>query len=74
MLLANLPSKRKEVILYKIQVQDFLCWKELPKIYSTFKSARKAVLKGGFLGYANNIKKRIVKRSNKGWEIVEVIN
>lgn len=73
MLLKNLPSKRKEVILYKIQVQDFLCWKELPKIYSTLKSARKDAIKNGFSGYGNSIKRRIVKRSDKGWEIVEVI-
>lgn len=60
MLIKDLPSTRKEVVLFKIQVQDLLCWKELPKAYSTLESAM-----------ANVPEKpaRIMKRSDKGWEI-----
>ena len=39
MLIKDLPTKRKELVLFKIQVQDFLCWKELPKAYPTMASA-----------------------------------
>jgi hypothetical protein len=39
MLLKDLPSTRKEVVLFKIQVQDLFCWKELPKAYSTLPEA-----------------------------------
>jgi hypothetical protein len=60
MLIKDLPTKRQELVLFKIQVQDFLCWKELPKAYSTLESAM-----------ANVPEKpsRIMKRSDKGWEI-----
>ena len=60
MLIKDLPSTRKEIVLFKIQVQDLLCWKELPKAYSTLASAM-----------ANVPEKpaRIMKRSDRGWEI-----
>jgi hypothetical protein len=60
MLIKDLPSTKKEVVLFKIQVQDLLCWKELPKAYPTLESAM-----------ANVPEKptRIMKRSDKGWEI-----
>lgn len=63
MLIKDLPSKRKEVVLYKIQVFEMFCWKELPKAYSTIDEARAKI--------TTNAKARIVKRSDKGWEIVE---
>ena len=63
MLLKDLPSKRKEVILYKIQVHEMLCWKELPRAYSSAREAKANI--------PNGAKARIVKRSDKGWEIVE---
>jgi len=63
MLLKDLPSKRKEVILYKIQVHEMLCWKELPRAYSSALDAKANIPKGA--------EARIVKRSDKGWEIVE---
>ena len=63
MLIKDLPSKRKEVILYKIQVFEMFCWKELPKAYSSSDEARAKI--------STNAKTRIVKRSDKGWEVVE---
>lgn len=63
MLLKDLPSKRKEVVLYKIQVFEMFCWKELPKVYSNINEARAKI--------PTNAKARIVKRSDTGWEIVE---
>lgn len=63
MLIKDLPSKRKEVVLYKIQVFEMFCWKELPKAYSIIDEAREKI--------PTNAKARIVKRSDKGWEIVE---
>lgn len=63
MLIKDLPSKRKEVILYKIQVFEMFCWKELPKIYSNLDDAKAKI--------STNAKARIVKRSDKGWEVVE---
>lgn len=63
MLIKDLPTKRKEVILYKIQVQDqtMLTWKELPTAYKTFELAKSKVPKDG--------RSRIVKRTEKGWEV-----
>lgn len=63
MLIKDLPSKRKEVILYKIQVFEMFCWKELPKCYSSIDEARAKI--------HSNTKARIVKRSDAGWEIVQ---
>jgi len=60
MLIKDLPSTRKEVVLFKIQVQDLLCWKELPKAYSTLESA---------VANAPERPARIMKRSDKGWEV-----
>ena len=60
MLIKDLPTKRKELVLFKIQVQDFLCWKELPKAYPTLKSA---------MANVPDRTARIMKRSDKGWEI-----
>jgi len=60
MLIKDLPSTRKEVVLFKIQVQDLLCWKELPKAYSTLASA---------VANVSEKPSRIMKRSDKGWEI-----
>ena len=62
MLLKDLPSKRKEVILYKIQVQDMLCWKELTKVHKSLEDAIKKL--------PDRKTTRIVKRTDKGWEIV----
>jgi hypothetical protein len=61
MLIKDLPSTRKEVVLFKIQVHDLLCWKELPKAYSTLASA---------MANVPDKTARIMKRSDKGWEIV----
>ena len=73
MLIKNLPSKRKEVILYKVQAYEFLCWNELPKACPTIESARKYAL-----AYRLTNKNRdpmagirIVKRTDRGWEVVE---
>lgn len=63
MLLKDLPSKRKEVVLYKIQVFEMFCWKELPKVYSNPDDARAKI--------PSKAKARIVKRSDKGWEVIE---
>jgi len=63
MLLKDLPSKRKDVVLYKIQVFEMFCWKELPKVYSNINEARAKI--------PTNAKARNVKRSDKGWEIVK---
>lgn len=60
MLIKDLPTKRKELVLFKIQVQDFLCWKELPKAYPTMASA---------MANVPDKPARIMKRSDKGWEI-----
>ena len=64
MLIKDLPSKRKEVVLYKIQVcdQNMLTWKELPTAYESLALAKFSVPKNG--------RSRIVKRTDKGWEIV----
>ena len=62
MLLKDLPTKSKEVILYKIQIEDMLCWKELSKAYNSFEDAVKKL--------PDRKKARIVKRTNKGWEVV----
>jgi hypothetical protein len=62
MLLKDLPTKRKEVILYKIQVQEILCWKELTKAHNSLEDAIKKL--------PDRQESRIVKRTDKGWEIV----
>ena len=62
MLLKDIPTKRKEVILYKIQVQDMFFWHELKKVYATLDKAISKVPK--------DKEARVVKRTNKGWEIV----
>ena len=62
MLLKDLPKKRKEVILYKIQVQDMFFWHELKKSYT---SIEEAILKA-----PKDKEARIVKRTDKGWEII----
>lgn len=61
MLIENLPSKKKEVVLFKIQIQDLFCWKELPKAYPTLQTA---------MANVPDRPARIMKRSDKGWEIV----
>ena len=73
MLIKDLPTKRKEVILYKIQVcdQNLLTWKELPKAYSTLESAQKTALAYRVTGHSKGQKTRIMKRSDKGWEVIE---
>lgn len=60
--LQNLPSKRKEKVFYKIQEYTGYYWKELPRIYHCIKFAR----------HEANEKQnmRIVKRTDKGWEII----
>lgn len=65
MLIKDLPSKRKEVVLYKIQVcdQNLLTWKELPTAYESLALAKLKVPK--------TARSRIVKRTDKGWEVVE---
>lgn len=65
MLIKDLPTKRKEVILFKIQVCDhnLLAWKELPTAYESLALAKLKVPKAG--------RSRIVKRTEKGWEVVE---
>ena len=60
MLIKDLPTKRRELVLFKIQVQDLLCWKELPKAYPTMASA---------MANVPDKPARIMKRSDKGWEI-----
>ena len=61
--LQDLPTKRKEKVFYKIQEYSMNCWKELPKIYASFEFAKNS---------SHEIpKSRIVKRTDKGWEIVE---
>jgi hypothetical protein len=60
MLLKDLPSTRKEVVLFKIQVQDLLCWKELPRAYSNLPEA---------MANVPDKPARIMKRSDKGWQI-----
>jgi hypothetical protein len=62
--LQDLPTKRKEKVFYKIQEYTFNCWKELPKAYSTIGLARNSY---------KETRSRIVKRTDKGWEIVEQI-
>jgi hypothetical protein len=61
--LQDLPTKRKEKVFYKIQEYSMNCWKELPKIYASFELARDKAY--------NTARSRIVKRTDKGWEIVE---
>jgi len=61
MLLKDIPTKRKEVILYKIQVQEMLCWKELTKAYNSLEDAIKKL--------PDRQESRIVKRTDKGWGI-----
>lgn len=63
MLIKDLPTKRKELILYKIQVcdQNLLTWKELPTAYESLALAKLRVPKTG--------RSRIVKRTDKGWEV-----
>lgn len=68
MLIKDLPSKKKEVILFKVQAYQFLCWKELPKAFQTLKEARKYALAHNL---TRNNQIRIVKRTDKGWEVVE---
>jgi hypothetical protein len=63
--LQDLPTKRKEKVFYKIQEYSMNCWKELPKIYASFELARNKAY--------DIARSRIVKRSDKGWEIVEQI-
>jgi hypothetical protein len=60
MLLKDLPSTRKEVVLFKIQVQDLFCWKELPRAYLTLPEA---------MANVPDKPARIMKRSDKGWQI-----
>jgi len=64
MLIKDLSSTRKEVVLFKIQVVDhnLLTWRELPKAYDCIESAKLAVPKIG--------RSRILKRTDKGWEVV----
>jgi len=62
MLLKDLPTKRKEVILYKIQVKEMLYWKELTKVFNSLGDAVKKL--------PDRKEARIVKRTDKGWEIV----
>ena len=63
MLLQDLPNTAKEKVFYKIQVFSFMCWKEIPKIYKNLELARHSAYKFP--------RCRIVKRTNKGWEIIE---
>jgi len=69
----NLPSKKKEVIQYKIQVHEFLCWEELPKVFTTLESADKYALVYRLTNKNRDPRDgiRIVKRTDKGWEVVE---
>lgn len=62
MLIKDLPTKRQELVLFKIQVvdQSLLTWKELPKAYPTMESA---------MANVPDRTARIMKRSDKGWEI-----
>jgi len=60
--LQDLPTKRKELIFYKIQQYNKYYWKELPRIYHCIKFAR--------LEAQKKENTRIVKRTEKGWEIV----
>jgi hypothetical protein len=60
--LQDLPTKRKEKVFYKIQEYSMNCWKELPKAYPTIELARNSY---------KEARSRIVKRTDKGWEIVE---
>jgi len=64
MLIKDLPTKRHELVLFKIQVvdQSLLTWRELPKAYKSLSMAKLEVPKIG--------RSRIVKRTNKGWEVV----
>lgn len=64
MLIKDLQTKRQELILFKIQVvdQSLLTWRELPKAYESLSMAKLGVPKIG--------RSRIVKRTNKGWEVV----
>lgn len=62
--LQDLPTKRKEKVFYKIQEYTLNCWKELPKAYPTIELARNS---------CKEIRSRIVKRTDNGWEIVEQI-
>jgi len=61
--LQDLPTKRKEKVFYKIQEYSMNCWKELPKIYASFELARDKA--------NNTARARIVKRSDRGWEVIE---
>jgi hypothetical protein len=61
--LQDLPTKRKEKVFYKIQKYSMNCWKELPKIYASFELARNKAY--------DIARSRIVKRTDKGWEILE---
>lgn len=65
MLIKDLPTKRQELVLFKIQVcdQNLLTWKELPTAYESLALAKLKVPKVG--------RSRIVKRTDKGWEVVE---
>jgi hypothetical protein len=65
MTIEQLSKKRKEKVFYKIQVFEKLYWKELPKIYGEQELARTSAF--------NFPKCRIVKRTDKGWEIMETI-
>jgi hypothetical protein len=69
MLLKDLPTKRKETTIFKVQFYEFLCWQELPKAFKTFELAEKYMLLRGITSN-NSVPMRIVKRTNKGWEIV----
>jgi len=60
--LQDLPTKRKEKVFYKIQEYALNCWKELPKTYASFELARDKA--------CNIARARIVKRSDKGWEVL----
>ena len=61
--LQDLPTKRKEKVFYKIQEYSMNCWKELPKIYASFELARNKAY--------DTARARIVKRTDKGWEVLE---
>jgi hypothetical protein len=63
--LQDLPTKRKEKVFYKIQEYSMNCWKERPKAYASLEFARHSSYEIP--------KSRIVKRTDKGWEIVEQI-
>lgn len=63
MLIKDLPTKRKEVVLYKIHLWKNLSWNEQPRAYKNLETASQSAAKFE--------KARIVKRTDNGWEVVE---